>query len=165
MKRLNQWAVMMKPCLCRQVLSSVLMLDEFEHCMATRREDYSISCRLQCVDNMRCHLLQEWMRAVVADGVQKEMHVHTGAYPAAWIQEYLLQDSPRVPKPRGVYHSSRSTSHTKSVLVVSSTVLKTAPKAPVQTTVIVCDAHSVSVFPCICVHIQMKYTLTGQQLQ
>lgn len=48
------------------------------------------------------------------------------------MKEYLLQDSPKVPKPRGVYQSSRSTSHTKRVLVVSSTVLKTAPKAPAK---------------------------------
>lgn len=52
------------------------------------------------------------------------------AHPAAWIQEYLLHDSPKVPKPRGVYHSSKSSSHTNRVLVVSSTVRNTAPNAP-----------------------------------
>ena len=62
---------------------------------------------------------------------QKQVCLKGMAHPAAWIQEYLLQDSPRVPKPRGVYQSSRSTSHTNRVLVVSSTVRNTAPKAPV----------------------------------
>ncbi|KAA6425862.1 MAG: hypothetical protein FRX49_04237 [Trebouxia sp. A1-2] len=65
----------------------------------------------------------------------------------------LSKDSPRVPNPRGVYHNNKSTSHTKSVLVVSRTVLNTAPSAPAkqqsgqaasqgQSRSSTCDAHA-----------------------